>query len=152
MFNMKELKKIKGFTSEIVDTNKITTKYFVKKLRNDLNLSQKLFAEILGISEKTVEKWEQGKNPVKGASSKLLYLLSKDKNLINELYKINGVLTEEDLNAVNKSIETVINEKNYIFNYSIKDSVDMITLRKRHLVNERVAILSNEKKGYCISI
>lgn len=60
---------------------------FVKKLRNDKKLTQKLFAEILGISEKTVKEWEQGKNPIKGTASRLIYLLYKYEFLWSEFYR-----------------------------------------------------------------
>lgn len=108
MFDLKKLKKLKGFSTEIVNTNAITTKEFVKHLRNELNLSQSLFAEILGISVKTVEKWEQGVHPVKGASSRLLYLLNKNKQLINELYIIDGSFTENLENNDNKNVDTKV--------------------------------------------
>ncbi len=108
MFDLKKLKRLKGFSTRIVNTNAITTKEFVKHLRNELNLSQSLFAEILGISVKTVEKWEQGVHPVKGASSRLLYLLSKNKQLINELYIIDGSLTENLVNNDNKNVDTKV--------------------------------------------
>lgn len=73
---------------QVYKTEEITDKNFVKNLRNKKKLSQRLFAEILGISEKTVEKWEQGANPVKGAASRLLYLLDKYDFLWNSFYKI----------------------------------------------------------------
>ncbi|WP_273477141.1 helix-turn-helix domain-containing protein [Faecalicoccus acidiformans] len=121
MFDLKKLKKLKGFSSEIIDTNQLTTKEFVKNLRNELNLSQSLFAEILGISEKTVEKWEQGANPVKGAASRLLYLLDKNKELINDLYIIDGVLTESDLKMENKDYDTYM--RHYSFNNYWKNMI-----------------------------
>ena len=121
MYKIKKLKKLKGFSSEIIDTNQLTTKEFVKNLRNELNLSQSLFAEILGISEKTVEKWEQGANPVKGAASRLLYLLDKNKELINDLYIIDGVLTESDLKMENKDYDTYM--RHYSFNNYWKNMI-----------------------------
>ena len=84
-------------------------------------MSQSLFAEILGISEKTVEKWEQGANPVKGAASRLLYLLDKNKELINDLYIIDGVLTESDLKMENKDYDTYM--RHYSFNNYWKNMI-----------------------------
>lgn len=59
----------------------------MKELRHKLVLSQRMMAKTLGLSEKTIEKWEQGANPVKGAASRLLYLLDKHPELIAELYQ-----------------------------------------------------------------
>lgn len=46
-----------------------------------------MFSKALGISEKTVEKWEQGANPIKGAASRLLYLIDQDHSLMDKLYR-----------------------------------------------------------------
>lgn len=82
---------------------------FVKKLRNDKKLTQKLFAEILGISEKTVEKWEQGKNPIKGTASRLIYILYKYEFLWSEFYR-----EEDDSKSIVNKAELYIvkTEKN----------------------------------------
>ena len=58
----------------------------VKALRNQLNMSQTFFAEVLGLSKKTIEKWEQGKNSIKGTSSRLLYLIEKDHTLLDSFF------------------------------------------------------------------
>jgi putative transcriptional regulator len=34
----------------------------VKQIREELNLSQPVFAKVLGVSDKTVKGWEQGNN------------------------------------------------------------------------------------------
>ena len=62
----------------------------VKKLRLSLNLTQAMFAGMLGVSQKTVEAWESGRNIPMGPASRVLDLLSEDKTvadrfLINEL-------------------------------------------------------------------
>lgn len=46
-----------------------------------------MMAKMLGISEKTIEKWEQGANPIKGAASRILYLLDRHPDLVSELYR-----------------------------------------------------------------
>lgn len=116
MGRWKKLRSLKGFTTEIIDTSAITTKEFVKNLRLELNLSQRVFASILGVSEKTVEKWEQGKNPVQGATSRLLYLVSKHNELISDIYKIKGVVSEKNLVFQKEIVET----NTYSFCLSIK--------------------------------
>ena len=55
---------------------------FLKELRNKLELTQVQMANYLGVSKKTIEKWEQGVNPIIGAAARLIYLISKEpKNL-----------------------------------------------------------------------
>lgn len=75
-------------TFEITYTNvdEIVDKEFVKKLREKFDMTQLVFATVLGISKKTVEKWEQGKNPIQGTAARLLYLLDKRPELLCELY------------------------------------------------------------------
>lgn len=58
----------------------------LKILRNDLNLSQAKFANIIGVSKKTVEKWEQGANPIQGPTARLIYLIMNDHSIIKRIY------------------------------------------------------------------
>ena len=59
----------------------------IKKIRNKLNLTQAVFAEILGVSIKTVEAWEAGKNVPNGSAQRILDLLKKEEGFL-EKYKI----------------------------------------------------------------
>src|SRR5688572_23136431 len=52
----------------------------VKNIRNTLNLSQRSFALLMGVSVKTVEAWEGGKNEPNGTAQRMLSLLKEDKN------------------------------------------------------------------------
>ena len=65
----------------VYDSNKI------KSLRNKLNYSQSIFASILGVSKKTIEAWETGRNTPNGSAKRLLELLENKKDLFKE-YKI----------------------------------------------------------------
>lgn len=47
----------------------------VKKIRHSTGLTQNLFAKWLGVSTRTVEAWESGRNTPSGPSSRLLELL-----------------------------------------------------------------------------
>lgn len=47
----------------------------IKKIRNSTELSQTMFAKILGVSNKTVEAWESGRNHPDGAATRLLSLI-----------------------------------------------------------------------------
>lgn len=95
MFNITELKKIPICKNIFTDTEELTTPTFVKELRHKLVLSQRMMAKTLGLSEKTIEKWEEGANPVKGAASRLLYLLDKHPELIAELYQFQKIPADQ---------------------------------------------------------
>jgi putative transcriptional regulator len=42
----------------------------------------------LNVSPRTVEAWETGKNKPARSSAKLLYLIERDKNILNELVTV----------------------------------------------------------------
>ncbi len=44
----------------------------IKKIRNDLNLSQPVFARMIGVSLKTLRNWEQGRRQPTGPAQALL--------------------------------------------------------------------------------
>jgi len=54
----------------------------VKKERLALNLSQKAYASILGVSVRTVEAWECGRSNPNPTARNLMFLISKDPSLI----------------------------------------------------------------------
>lgn len=56
----------------------------IKTIRHNLGLTQSLFAQYLGVSPKTVESWESGKNKPSGPSNRLLGLLAAKKVSISE--------------------------------------------------------------------
>ncbi len=56
----------------------IYTSAEIKSIRNSTGLTQKLFAKYMGVSVKTVEAWEAGRNHPDGAACRLLYLTKKD--------------------------------------------------------------------------
>ena len=67
-----------------VSSLKNYSKKDVKQIRNDLGMSLKVFASCLGVSQKTVEAWESGKNTPSGSSSRLLSLFEMNNNLAEE--------------------------------------------------------------------
>ena len=54
----------------------------VKTLRLELGLSQSVFADALGVSKKTVEAWESGRNVPSGTACRLLEVIRNDKALL----------------------------------------------------------------------
>ena len=56
----------------------------VQRLRPSLNLSQRGFASVLGVSARTVEAWEIGLNVPSGPARNLLYLLGQNSSLADQ--------------------------------------------------------------------
>jgi len=61
----------------------------IKKIRNQLGLTQSIFAYIFGVSIKTVEAWESGRNQPAGPAQRMLSILEKDKMFLKK-YKLIG--------------------------------------------------------------
>jgi putative transcriptional regulator len=55
----------------------------VRAIRKKRNLTQKTFSDVLGVSLKTVEAWESGKNTPSGPAQRVLQLMDKDENFLN---------------------------------------------------------------------
>lgn len=83
---------------------------FVKTFRKNNNLTQSALANIIGVTKKTIEKWEQGANNVNGSSAVLLKLLNDNPELIGQLYKVRfdveGKSSDEYLSISSKVIKT----------------------------------------------
>ena len=56
----------------------------IKSIRESLSLTQMIFAEVIGVSVKTVEAWESGRNKPQGPASRFLNLLEEDKDFLEE--------------------------------------------------------------------
>ncbi|GAA5508404.1 helix-turn-helix domain-containing protein [Novipirellula caenicola] len=50
----------------------------VKQIRNQLRVSQAVFAEFLGVSVRSLQDWEQGQSVVSGPTCRLLEEISRD--------------------------------------------------------------------------
>ena len=55
----------------------------VKAVRGSLGLTQSAFAQVMGVSVKTVEAWEMGQNKSAGAARRLLSLLQKEPAILS---------------------------------------------------------------------
>ena len=75
---------------------------YVKNLRKKLNLSQGMFAMLMRVSVKTVEKWEQGRNPVTNGNIVAMILLDRNPSLLSEFIEVVEGLPEPDFNSVKK--------------------------------------------------
>jgi putative transcriptional regulator len=54
----------------------------IKRIRQKTGLSQVIFAGSLGVSPKTVEAWENGRNKPEGASRRLLEVVHDDPGFL----------------------------------------------------------------------
>ena len=54
----------------------------IKVIRKKLNISQRLFANTLGVSVKTVEAWESNRNIPNGPAQRILYALNRNTNIL----------------------------------------------------------------------
>ncbi len=62
----------------------------IKSIRNSTGLTQSLFAKFMGVSVKTVEAWEAGRNHPEGAACRLLALTKADPCFP----KTSGIITQ----------------------------------------------------------
>lgn len=53
----------------------------IKNIRVSLNMTQRMFADIMGVSKKTVEAWESGVNTPSGVARRMLSMLQADPKL-----------------------------------------------------------------------
>ena len=59
----------------------------IKNIRNSAGMTQIVFANFMGVSAKTVEAWESGRNKPEGPARRIFSLLKSDPEL-PEKYKI----------------------------------------------------------------
>lgn len=56
----------------------------IKHIRLSTGLTQRMFAEAMGVSQKAVEAWEAGKNAPAGPAVRMLGFLQSDPNLFDK--------------------------------------------------------------------
>ena len=57
----------------------------VAETRKNLQMSQKTFASVLGVSTRTVEAWESGKSNPSPTAKNLIFLINQDHSLVSKL-------------------------------------------------------------------
>ena len=59
----------------------------IKAIRYKTNLPQTGFAELLGVSSRSVEAWEAGTRKPTGTAKRLFQLIEKDPNIISAIIR-----------------------------------------------------------------
>jgi putative transcriptional regulator len=62
----------------------------IREIRRETGLSQVMFALSLGVSPKTVEAWENGRNKPEGASRRLLEIVRDNPGFLQRFYACEG--------------------------------------------------------------
>lgn len=57
----------------------------IRDLRKSLGMTQLTFAEVTGVSQKTVEAWEAGTNKPNGSARRLLGLIQIDPSILSKI-------------------------------------------------------------------
>jgi putative transcriptional regulator len=60
----------------------------VKAIRKKLHYSQSQFALMIGVSERTLQNWEQGRRRPEGPAQALLRVVSKNPKVVQEALKV----------------------------------------------------------------
>ena len=61
---------------------RITTRPSVASIREGTGLSQPTFAQLLGVSVRTLQEWEQGRRAPSGAARTLLLIAAKNPRVL----------------------------------------------------------------------
>ena len=64
---------------------KTVNKYDIKDVRQKLKMTQKTFAELIGVSKPTVERWESSDKEVGGMTPLLVEILQRHPEIVEEL-------------------------------------------------------------------
>lgn len=57
----------------------------IRQIRLSAGLSQRVFASAMGVSGKTVEAWEAGRNTPSGSSRRMLSMMKHDPKLLERM-------------------------------------------------------------------
>lgn len=58
----------------------------IVEIRHKVDMSQAEFAELLGVSVRTLQEWEQGRRKPSGAAASLLVLADKRPDVLREVF------------------------------------------------------------------
>lgn len=98
--------------------NSVDGKY-IKEFRRKYNLTQVDLANIFGLSKKAIEKWEQGKNGIKGGNAILIRLMMEDESILKKVYYVkliepNHLEKKKYIEVETEEVENVVCDFNNI--------------------------------------
>ncbi len=67
------------------DTGRVTTFPAVMSIRESTGLSQSKFAQLLGVSVRTLQEWEQGRRAPSGAARTLLRIAARNPDALRDV-------------------------------------------------------------------
>ena len=82
--SVREMKSIRSGKAKPSRTFTFDVPAEVAKVRDELGVSQPMFARLLGISEKTLQNWEQGRRTPSGPAKVLLKVAARHPQLLLE--------------------------------------------------------------------
>lgn len=85
MIDFSKIKTMHFTSVEIYETDRVDGA-FITRFRSKHNLTQSALANIMGVSYKTILRWERRKKPIKGSAAVLLSLLNDNDELVGEVY------------------------------------------------------------------
>ncbi|MDD3217596.1 MAG: helix-turn-helix domain-containing protein [Lachnospiraceae bacterium] len=85
----------------------------IKKIRKNTGFSQKVFADYMGVSVKTVEAWEAGTNHPSGTASRILSMMEMDLKLVDDFPFVQSV---DDIDHIRDGLKQAENEDVKDFN------------------------------------
>ncbi|HHY24735.1 MAG TPA: helix-turn-helix domain-containing protein [Clostridiaceae bacterium] len=60
----------------------------IKNIRNELQLTQQAFADLVGVSKKTVEAWECGTRKPTGSAKRLMQIVINNRGIEKQIINI----------------------------------------------------------------
>ncbi len=58
----------------------------IKRIRTANHFTQRIFADLIGVSQKTVEAWETGTNRPNGSALRVMQLIETDRDVLNHMF------------------------------------------------------------------
>ncbi|MCR4705619.1 MAG: helix-turn-helix domain-containing protein [Lachnospiraceae bacterium] len=106
-----------------------TTGARIKEIRSSLHMTQREFAEFIGTSKPTVERWEAGSHPITGPVVLLIELLWRDRFLPEKLHVPANRLKLRLYYMYEDSVCTIIDVDEMSQRVEIKNYTDDILFR-----------------------
>jgi len=80
------VKTVKECEEIVISPIHIHTKEEIQEIRKNLKMTQKVFAQVLGVAQRTIEQWESGERNPSGTAHRMLALLAHDNNFLQKYF------------------------------------------------------------------